>query len=679
MVESSNDAINGATLDGIITSWNIGAELMYGYTAAEATGRSVSMLTPPDAAGADVALRDRLRTGEPVIAQEVPAVRKDGTIFDVALTFSPVYDAGGTMIGSCAIARDITEVRRLRAAAELDRDRLIAAQEMAHVGSAEINMVTGHRWWSDEYFRINGLPLDTVPTEELWLSLIHPQDRQRVEQHWRQLESGGPPVEVIHRIIRPDGELRWVHLRATAEHDADNKVLKLVETGVDITDRKVAEEALERLAYQDPLTGLANRARLTERIDEALGEVERYGGQVAVLFLDVDRFKLINDAMGHAAGDSLLVQLADRLRGTVRPGDVLARFAGDEFVIVCCDISEEGAQQLGKRIQRSMQAPFTLLGREVFANVSVGISLSRVGDAAESLLHNADAAMYRSKEGLLSAPVVFDEAMHQRAQMRLNVESLLPRAIERNELRVFYQPILDVQSMRPVGFEALVRWQHPEYGLILPNDFIPVAEETGLIVPIGAWVLAEAIQQAQHWRSNIPGAQDWRISVNLSARQLQDPGLLATVREAIVAAGIAPSAVELEITESVLMRDADHSLATLTRLRDLGVGLSIDDFGTGYSSLGYLRRFPVTALKIDQSFIDGLGGGDVHADSIVEAITGLARALDLDVVAEGVETTEQMRQLFRLDATPAQGYLWAKPLPADEVPDWLAGHPRTGM
>lgn len=675
LVESSNDAINGATLDGIITSWNLGAERLYGYSAQEAIGSHVSMLTPESDSGEDAVLRSRLKAGETVIAYEVLAQHKDGSVFDVALTFSPVYDADGILIGSSAIARDITEVKRLSVLAELERDRLIAAQEMAHVGSVEVDMITGHRWWSDEYFRIHGLPLDTVATEELWLSLIHPEDRPRVEQHWRRLEDHGHRLEIIHRIVRPAGDVRWVQTRATAEHDAAGVLLKLVETVVDITDRKVAELALERLAYQDSLTGLTNRARLIERIDQALADVAPYGGQVAVLFLDVNRFKVINDGLGHAAGDSLLKQLADRLRGAVRPTDTLARFAGDEFVIVSRDLSEDEAQQLATRIQQTLQAPFTLLDREVFASISVGIALSKAGDKAESLLHDADTAMYRSKEAVLSAPVVFEAAMHHRAELRLDVESQLPRAIERGELRVLYQPILDVRSLQPIGFEALIRWQHPKHGLIAPGDFIPVAEETGLIVPIGAWILNQAIRQAQQWRSEVPGAQDVRISINLSARQLQDPGLVAMVREAIASGGIDPNAVELEITESVLMRDADQSLAALSRLRELGVRLSIDDFGTGYSSLGYLKRFPVTALKIDRSFVDGLSGGDVHAESIVGAITGLAHAMDLDVVAEGVETPGQLRTLSQLNATQAQGYLWAKPLAPDVVPQWLARHP----
>ncbi len=671
LVESSNDAINGADLEGIITSWNAGATHMYGYTAAEAVGQSVAILTPPGQDGVDGALRSWLRDGSLVVGREVTGLRKDGSVLDVSLTLSPVYDADGSLIGTSAIARNVTELRKLRAAAELERDRLSAAQEMAHVGSVEVDMVTGNRWWSEEYFRIHGLPLSVIPTEELWLSALHPEDRERVRKLWQALEDGGPPLEVVHRVVRPDGEVRWVQTRATAEHDATGVLLKLVETTVDITDRKLAESALELLAFEDPLTGLANRVRLRDSIEQAQAVAAAQGTQVGVLFLDVDRFKIVNDGMGHAAGDSLLAQLANRLRGAVRPQDLLARFAGDEFVIVCTGISEEEALLLAERIAATIKAPFNLQGREVFVTVSVGIALSGEDYSADSLLHNADAAMYRAKQDGRGEPVVFDEEMHRSAKLRLDIGSELPRVIERGELEVFYQPIMDVASGRPVGAEALLRWRHPKHGLINPEVFIPVAEETGLIVPIGRWVLDAALAQAQRWRGSIEGAAGFGIAVNLSARQLQDAKIYCTVAEAIETAGIDPSAVELEMTESVLMQNVGQSLETLTNLRSLGVGLSIDDFGTGYSSLSYLRRFPVTTLKIDRSFVDELDGSDIHGRPIVEAITMLAHALSLGVVAEGVETEKELGVLRELQVNHAQGYFWSRPIPAADFEQWL--------
>lgn len=675
LVESSNDAINGATLDGIITSWNAGAEKMYGYSAREAIGKSVAMLSPVERSRADEELRDRLRSGESVIGQYVLGMRKDGTLMDISLTLSPMYDAAGQLIGSSAIARDVTELNALRAASELERDRLAAAQEMAHVGSIEWDATTGRVWWSDEYCRIHGIPVRSPGSRDPLVRSVHPADRGRVVQIWDDLISRGGPVEFIYRVRTPEGETRWVSARATLErNDDDGAPIKMLGTAMDITERKLSEQALERLAFRDPLTGLANRALLTESIENALALGALRGTRVGLLFLDVDRFKVINDGLGHAAGDSLLVQLAARLQKAVRPGDTLARFAGDEFVIVCSDMTEENATQLARRIRIAVQRPFELLEREVFVDVSIGIAISDVDDTPGSLLRNSDAAMYRAKGTGRKKEVLFDEAMHRRAELRLAVESELPRAIERGQLEIHYQPVMDVAGGDPIGFEALLRWQHPEHGLIGPDSFIPVAEETGQIVPIGLWVLHQALKQAQLWKSEVPGAANWRISVNLSARQLQDPGLPAAVAEAIRATGIDAAALVLEITESVLMGDADQSLRTLTKLRSLGIGIAIDDFGTGYSSLSYLRRFPVTSLKIDRSFTEGLGGSDAHAGPIVEAIAAMGRALGLRVVAEGVETVEQLRELSRMEVQFAQGYLWSPAIPAHQVPEWFADH-----
>ncbi|MHA7295309.1 EAL domain-containing protein [Arthrobacter sp. HLT1-21] len=674
LVQFSNDAINGATLDGIITSWNAGAETIYGYSAKEAIGRSVLMLSPAERSAPDEELRDRLRRGEPVNGHLVQGMRKDGTVLDISLTLSPMYDESGLLVGSSAVARDVSEINRLRAASELERDRLAAAQEMAHVGSVEWDVLADRVWRSDEYCRIHGLPVTSESMRGPLLHAVHPDDRDRVSQIWQGLLAHGTSTDFTYRVELPDGSLRWIFARATLERDDDGEPLKMRGTALDITERKLGEQALERLAFQDPLTGLANRAFLAESIEQAIVDCEGRGTQVGVLFLDVDRFKVINDGLGHAAGDSLLVQLAARLLAAVRPEDTLARFAGDEFVIVCADMSGDSAQKLARRIRAAVQAPFELLEREVFVDVSIGIAISRSGDTPETLLRNSDAAMYRAKGGGLKEAIVFDEAMHRQAKLRLAVESELPRAIERNQLEVHYQPVMDVASGEPIGFEALLRWQHPEHGLVGPDSFIPVAEETGQIVPIGLWVLNQAIRQIQRWRTDVPDAANWRIAVNLSARQLQDPGLHDAVAEAMRSAGIEPHALVLEITESVLMDDADQSLKTLTKLRSLGVGIAVDDFGTGYSSLSYLKRFPVTALKIDRSFTECLGGDDADAGPIVEAIAAMGRALGLRVVAEGVMTREQLNEIARLQVQFAQGYLWSPAMPAGQVPDWFAGH-----
>jgi diguanylate cyclase (GGDEF)-like protein len=435
---------------------------------------------------------------------------------------------------------------------------------------------------------------------------------------------------------------------------------------------RMAEATRRHVALHDPLTGLPNRSLLTDRLELALARTGRLPGEVVVLFLDVDQFKVVNDGMGHAVGDALLRQLAERLRLVVRAGDTLARFGGDEFVLVCDNVSTSEADWIGDRITTAVAAPFDLDGREVFVTVSVGIAVAGPDEAAETVLQNADVAMYRAKARGRARAVTFDDAMYRQASARLDIESGLRRALDRGELRVYYQPIVDVRTETTTGFEALVRWEHPERGLVSPAEFIPVAEEAGLIVPIGAWVLTEALAQTQRWRTELPGAADLTIAVNLSASQLLAPDLLHAVSAALRASGIPASAVHLEITESVVMNDVERSIATLQALRSNGVALSVDDFGTGYSSLSYLKQLPVTTLKIDRSFVDGLGGDGQHDPSIVDAVISLARALDLGVVAEGVETRGQHVALQRLGAERAQGYLWSKPMPAADVPAWLA-------
>jgi diguanylate cyclase (GGDEF)-like protein len=438
-----------------------------------------------------------------------------------------------------------------------------------------------------------------------------------------------------------------------------------------------AEATRRHLALHDPLTGLPNRALLTDRLEHALSRKDRLPGEVVVLFLDVDQFKVVNDGMGHAAGDVLLRQLAERLRSVIRVGDTLARFGGDEFVVVCDKVTTAEVDRLGERITAAVGAPFDLNGREVFVTASVGIAVVGPDESAVTVLQNADVAMYRAKSRGRARSVTFDETMYRQASARLDTESGLRRALDRGELRVYYQPIVDTRTEEPTGFEALVRWEHPERGLVSPAEFIPVAEETGLIVPIGEWVLAEALAQTQTWRTELPGAADFTIAVNLSASQLLSPALLRSVSTALATSGIPASAVHLEITESVVMNDVERSIATLQALRSRGVALAVDDFGTGYSSLSYLRQLPVTTLKIDRSFVDELGEDSEHGRSIVDAIISLARAMGLNVVAEGVETRGQLSALQRLRADRAQGYLWSKPLPAADVPAWLARRARS--
>jgi diguanylate cyclase (GGDEF)-like protein/PAS domain S-box-containing protein len=441
-------------------------------------------------------------------------------------------------------------------------------------------------------------------------------------------------------------------------------------------ERKQSHDRLAHQAHHDPLTDLPNRTFFFEYLLRALARADRHRTSVAVLFLDLDRFKVVNDSLGHDAGDLVLAELASRLRDVVRPSDTVARFGGDEFTILCEDLSgfdaERQAIEVAERVlERVVDEPFMLEGAPQFLSGSIGIAISSgAGDRPESLLRDADAAMYQAKEKGRARWELFDEEMRASVMMRLATESALHQAIDRGELHLYYQPIIEVSSGRWCGVEALVRWQHPERGLIAPIDFITLAEETGLIVPLGAWVLQVACHQVASWRTSNLVDDDFVISVNLSARQLANPGLLGVVKEALAHADMPSSALTLEITESVLMDDTELAMQVVSELKNLGVGLSIDDFGTGYSSLGYLKRFPVDVVKIDRSFITGLGI-DPEDTAIVDAVICLAHALGLSVTAEGVESIEQHEELRRLGCDRAQGYLFATPMPTAELVERL--------
>jgi diguanylate cyclase (GGDEF)-like protein/PAS domain S-box-containing protein len=444
----------------------------------------------------------------------------------------------------------------------------------------------------------------------------------------------------------------------------------------------VFEDQLSHQAHHDPLTELPNRVLFHELLEHALARSRRANTAVAVLFLDLDRFKVVNDSLGHDAGDALLAVLARRLEGVLRPGDVVSRFGGDEFTVLCEDIDPYAAGRqsvdVAERIIDAICEPFVLDGDEQFLSASVGIALAFHGsERPEDLLRDADAAMYRAKERGRGCCEIFDEAMRARAQDRHEIENTLHRAVSREELRVFYQPVISLYDGQCIGVEALVRWQHPDRGLLAPREFIPLAEETGLVVPMGQWILKAAAAQAAEWRRVQREPARFRLSVNLSGRQLQDPDLAATVADLLDAVGLDPQALCVEITESVLMEDADVGVGALKALKAIGVRVSVDDFGTGYSSLGYLRRFPVDEVKIDRSFVARLGTDPADA-AIVAAVVSLGHALGISVVGEGVETEAQLDELRDLGCDAAQGFLFAPPQPAADLTPRLLGGTRWG-
>jgi diguanylate cyclase (GGDEF)-like protein len=436
--------------------------------------------------------------------------------------------------------------------------------------------------------------------------------------------------------------------------------------------RQAAEDTMRHRALHDPLTGLPNRTLLLERATHWLERSERSVKTAAVLFVDLDHFKVVNDALGHELGDQLLRTVAKRLRGALRPSDTVARVGGDEFVVFAEAIdSEQEALTVAKRLAATLDEPFALGGHNHRVTASIGIAVWERGATADVMMRNADAAMYRAKERGRARFELFDAGMRQWSESWLTMESELTRAMEEGELRNVYQPIVEPSDGRVVGFEALVRWHHPERGVVPPMDFIPVAEQIGLIVPLGHAVLREACEEAVRWPDRADGTP-LRISVNLSPRQLSDPGLVDSVNAVLLVTGLAPDRLSLEITESAFADDPARALDVLKRLKELGVRLELDDFGTGYSSLTYVRMFPIDALKIDRSFVQGVCRSQEDA-AIVAAVVSMGRALGVNVVAEGVESEDQAKALQELGCTLAQGFLFSRPVPAEALPALVAG------
>ncbi|HEY3672974.1 MAG TPA: PAS domain S-box protein [Acidimicrobiia bacterium] len=797
IVESSSDAVYRMTLDGIIESWNPGAERLYGYLPAEAIGAHHDMLVPDDQRIEAEHLVIAAASGTSINNLLTVRRRKDGTLIHVVVTASPLHDSGGHLVGVSEIAGDVTELIAARDALALSEERFrslvqrssdvafvidedgcityaspaserfgytpedligTASRDLIHpddlarhrdtvdntvqrIGTATVEWrlrrADGSYCWVEEVFT----DLHDVPAVGGWIANMRDitdrreaeEERIEAEERYRQgfersafglgvldlgqtftsvnpalaellghtpeLLLGRRPMEFLHptesesarsgierllrgdvpfykrehRMVRRDGSIVSVLIDMTLVRDSDGDPGYYFVQVRDITDRKRAEEALAHQALHDDLTHLPNRLLLVDRLAHSLARAERTGSNVAVLFLDLDRFKLVNDGLGHVVGDQLLVEVAHRLTQSIRASDTVARFGGDEFVIVREDIADvTEAVEFAERIVSEVHEPIALSGRELYATTSVGIALGGAEASAEQLLRDADAAMYRAKDLGRARIELFSHELQQQVAARLDLETALRQAIERDELELLYQPIVRLADGRVVGAEALLRWHRAGHGVVLPSEFIPIAEETGMIVAIGTWALEHALAELRAL-TRMHDVVDWPLlAVNLSALQLRLPTSLEMVREAIRASGVDPSMLALEITESALMDDIETSARAMHSLRELGVKFAVDDFGTGYSSLAYLKQLPVDCLKIDRSFIAGLPG-DQHDRSITQAIITLGNSLGLTIVAEGVETVEQWIALDELGCTVGQGFLWSPPIPASSFAPLITG------
>ena len=806
VVESSDDAIISKDLQGVIQSWNTGAERMFGYRGDEVVGRSITVLIPPELADDERRVLHEIAGGNAIRHYETARRRKDGSLVDISLTVSPIKDATGKVIGASSVARDVSQQRRdrefLRRSEELMRvtlssigDAVIATDREGCITfmNPEAERLTGWRQHEaagdllEKSFKIisevSRRPAAAPVAKVLRTGLVtdlgnhtiliakdgaeHPIDdsaapirdtngdvigvvlvfrdvtehrvRQEITQrlaaivensfdaiystslapdansdgiiqHWNRGAAAlygyaaeeiiGKPVsmlmpidalaadrEAISRIRRgeqvnpyettrltKDGRQVDVSIGLSPLMDAQGRVVGVSRIARDITARKQADVALRHTATHDALTDLPNRASFLEQLADALMRARSDSGRrIAVLLLDLDGFKVVNDALGHATGDRLLTEIASRLRTCVRPGDIVARLGGDEFTVLLHDVTGVAdAEHAARRIQNALAAPIALQGREIVPTASIGAALNEPEHAEpQSLLRHADLAMYHAKQQGGARYQIFDTALRELAQARVSMQKELQESVERGELELAFQPIMELDTGRVFAFEALLRWNHPARGLMLPGDFVPLAEDTGLILPIGAWILREACQHARRWQDAFPNVEPVRVCVNLSGKQLRHTRVVQDVRTALDEAGIPGSSLILEISESVVTQSVDSAVVLLHRVREMGVELHVDHFGTGHSSLTELPHLPLHGIKIDGSFVRRIGARRTDVE-IVRSIVEMGHSLGLRVIAEGIDTVVQRERLIGLSCELGQGEVFARPLEGVAVGEYLA-------
>ncbi|MDQ6969100.1 MAG: EAL domain-containing protein [Mariprofundus sp.] len=615
--------------------------------------------------------------------QDIPIVVVTG-MNDVD-SIERAYDCGATDFISKPIKWVIFRHRiqyilrssKMMLSAQQNSNLLAEAQRVAKLGNWTWDMENEELFVSEESYRIFGVPR-VAPSvfHKLLLGSVHADDKKAFDMALQKAVDG-ETTDISFKACLPNGQEKTIlmHLDSSSEQASSN--YRVFGTIQDISEQRRAEESIRQLAYYDSITGLPNRDLFKEHLSMALHHAGRNNEKLAVMFLDLDKFKRVNDSLGHEAGDKLLKTISERLQDSVRASDVaardvgemgasLARLGGDEFTVMLSGLHDiKHVELVARRILDRISEPMMLSGNRVTVSSSIGIAIfPEDGEDISSLLKNADAAMYEVKSKGRNGICFYDDAMRKQSHHRVQLESELHEAIEQDQLTLFYQPKVDAQTCEVLGFEALIRWIHPERGMISPMDFIPVAEESGLIIPVGKWVIKEACRQHQRWRAL--GKAAVSISVNLSAHQFADEHLLTAIRDILKETDMSAQFLEFEITETVLMQDADKALAILNAMKDMGLKVSIDDFGTGYSSISYLKHFPADVLKVDRAFVKDLPDDEQDA-TITNAIILLAKALNLGIVAEGVETKAQLQWLRDKECDQIQGYLFSPPVPAEKA------------
>ena len=632
---------------------------------------------PEDSFKAIATIETQFRTGDD-FEEEYRIIRPDQSICWVRVRAFPVRDVMGKVNRFVGIAEDITKRRDAEEALRKSEEQFRLTFEMAPIGMA-ISTLKG-KFTRVNYALSNALGYSQAELLELsFAEISHPDDWETHHNLEKMLiNSEESNFQIEKRFIAKDGRIVDTLLKVVVVCDANNKPLHFNNQIVDITERKNMEQQLIHDALHDALTGLPNRALFMDRLEQQLKRSQRQGGYLfAVLFLDLDRFKVVNDSVGHLIGDKLLIEIGRRLEKSIAPTDTVARLGGDEFTILLEDISSKSqAILVAESIYQTLTFPFHIQGYELFTTASIGIALSSHGyEKPEDILRDADLTMYSAKEQGKARYEVFDYSLRDRALQRLELETDLRRALDRGEFEVYYQPITSLALGTLSGFEALARWNHPLKGAIGPADFIPVCEETGLIIPLGNWLLEEACKTARSWQLKYPEHPPIKMSVNLSAQQFREPQLVDEVERILAATNLAGKFLKLEITESVLIDNLEMVTEIILSLRKQEIQFSIDDFGTGYSSLSYLHRFPVDTIKIDRSFVSQMQA-DGENSAIVKAIITLAHMLNMDVIAEGIETTSQLAQLKLLQCEYGQGFFFSRPLCKEKAEAFIANSPQ---